>query len=67
MSEEEICSQFIRLLRLQRNDFINHLQVVHALIQLGRGEKALRYIEEVSKKIESVDESLYQYQEQAVK
>ncbi len=67
MSEEEICSQFIRLLRLQRNDFINHLQVVHALIQLGRSEKALRYIEEVSKKIESVDESLYQYHEQTVK
>jgi len=63
MSEEEICSQFIRLLRIQRNDFINHLQVVHALIQLGRGEKALRYIEEISKKIESVDESLYQYHE----
>ena len=57
MAEEEY-SQLIRLLRLQRHDFINHLQVIHALVQLGRSEKAIQYIEETSKKMEFLDESL---------
>ncbi|MBP2639713.1 MAG: hypothetical protein H6Q66_664 [Firmicutes bacterium] len=64
MAEEEVCSQLIRLLRLQRHDFINHLQVIHALVQLGRGEKALQYIEETSKKMELLDESLFRHKPQ---
>jgi sensor histidine kinase regulating citrate/malate metabolism len=65
MADEEVCSQLIRLLRMQRHDFINHLQVIHALVQLGRGEKALQYIEETSKKIELMDEALFRHKFQA--
>lgn len=64
MAEEEKCSQLIRLLRLQRHDFINHLQVIHALVQMGRGEKALQYIEETAKKMELLDESLFRHKSQ---
>ena len=44
MSEESI-----NLLKIQRHDFVNHLQVIHALIQLGRNEKAITYIEDLAK------------------
>ncbi|MEG6585740.1 Spo0B domain-containing protein [Dendrosporobacter sp. 1207_IL3150] len=48
-ANKEVCDELIRLLRVQRHDFINHIQVVHALLQLGRVEKALRYIEDIAK------------------
>lgn len=49
MAKVEVSDEIVRLLKLQRHDFINHLQVIHAMIQLGKAEKALRYIEELSK------------------
>jgi sensor histidine kinase regulating citrate/malate metabolism len=48
-----VCAELEKLLRAQRHDFINHIQVVHALLQLGRTEKAKAYLEELAK-----DESL---------
>lgn len=45
----ETCDEVIRLLRVQRHDFINHLQVIHGLLQLGRTERAVIYIEELAK------------------
>lgn len=47
-TEVTSCTEVIKLLRIQRHDFLNHLQVIHALIQLGRGEKALQYIEKLA-------------------
>ncbi len=44
-----MCEELERLLRAQRHDFINHLQVVHALLQLGRTEKAMAYLEDLAK------------------
>ena len=61
MAEQEVCTQLMQLLRLQRHDFINHLQVIHALLQLGRLEKALQYIEELSKGTELLDGPLSQH------
>lgn len=49
MENHELDAESINLLRIQRHDFINHLQVIHALLQLGRTEKALTYIEELAK------------------
>lgn len=46
---DAICEELERLLRAQRHDFINHIQVVHALLQLGRTEKALAYLEDLAK------------------
>lgn len=34
-------------IRAQRHDFMNHLQVVHSLIELGESPEALEYIERV--------------------
>ena len=49
MANNEVCSEVIRLLKIQRHDFVNHLQVIHAMLQLGRTEKALKYIEDLAK------------------
>lgn len=49
MANNEVCPELVRLLKVQRHDFINHLQVIHAMLQLGRAEKALKYIEDLAK------------------
>ena len=49
MKEHEVAAESVHLLKIQRHDFINHLQVIHTLLQLGRSEKAITYIEELSK------------------
>ena len=37
--------ELVRVTRAQRHDFVNHLQVVYALLKTGKTEKAQRYIE----------------------
>jgi len=39
--------EMINVLRTQRHDFQNHLQVIMGLVQLGRNEGAVSYIKEV--------------------
>lgn len=46
------------MLRAQRHDFINHLQVVHSLIQLDEQREAAQYIEQVYNDIRQVGEVL---------
>jgi sensor histidine kinase regulating citrate/malate metabolism len=64
-SEMEVCSELIRLLRVQRHDFINHMQVVHAMMQLGRTEKAMDYIENLAKDPNLITDSLHTHVTQA--
>ena len=45
-------------LRAQRHDFLNHLQVVYSLIEMGEHEEANRYIEQVYGDIQSVSRAL---------
>lgn len=45
---QEVCEEMIKILRRQRHDFINHIQVVHAYLQLGKIEKALAFLEELA-------------------
>ncbi len=47
-------STFNNTLRSQRHDFLNHLQVVYSLIEMGEYEEANDYIEQVYGKITSV-------------
>lgn len=47
--DNQVCEELLRLLRIQRHDFINHIQVIHAMLQLGRTEKAMKYIEDLAK------------------
>ena len=45
-------------MRAQRHDFMNHLQVVHSLIELGEHTEANAYIDKVYDQIEKVSSSL---------
>jgi sensor histidine kinase regulating citrate/malate metabolism len=45
-------------LRAQRHDFMNHLQVVHSLMELGKYNEANAYIEKVYDRIEKVNSIL---------
>ena len=45
-------------MRAQRHDFMNHLQVVHSLIELGEHSEANTYIDKVYDQIEKVSSSL---------
>ncbi len=64
MENHEVSTESVELLRIQRHDFINHLQVVHALLQLGRTEKALKYIEDLAKDASLISNAIKVYQEQ---
>ncbi|MEW8958727.1 MAG: Spo0B domain-containing protein [Moorella sp. (in: firmicutes)] len=44
--------EVISLLRWQRHDILNHLQVISGYIQLKKGERALRYLEQVVGELE---------------
>jgi sensor histidine kinase regulating citrate/malate metabolism len=64
MEDHEVCEETITLLRRQRHDFINHLQVIHAMLQMGRTEKTLIYIEELAKDPKLVSDVLKDHEEQ---
>lgn len=50
----ESATELNHKLRSQRHDFLNHLQVVYGLMELGDYAEACRYIEKVYKDIQSV-------------
>lgn len=58
---KEVCPELTRLLRVQRHDFINHAQVIHAFLQLGKTDRAMRYIEELCTDPELLCSSLDQH------
>lgn len=62
MAEQAGREETLRLLRLQRHDFINHIQIVRAFVQLGKTDKALRYIDDMVKSPEMSDDPLLFYQ-----
>ena len=64
MEHHEVDAESVNLLKIQRHDFVNHLQVIHALLQLGRTEKALTYIEELTKDSRLISNTLAIYEEQ---
>ena len=45
-------------LRAQRHDFLNHLQVVYSLIEMGEYQEANQYIEQVYGDIQAVSQAL---------
>jgi len=64
MEKHEVGEESVELLKIQRHDFVNHLQVIHALLQLGRIEKALTYIEELAKDSRLISDTLKIHEEQ---
>jgi len=67
MGNHEVNEEIMNVLTIQRHDFINHLQVIHALLQLGRTEKALIYIEELAKDSRLISDTLKIHEEQCAK
>ena len=65
MEKHEVSEESVNLLKIQRHDFVNHLQVIHALIQLGRTEKALLYIEDFAKDSKWISDTLDIHKEQS--
>lgn len=63
-AEREVCDELVKLLRGQRHDFLNHLQIVHAMLQLGRREKAMTYIENLAKDPSLVDDQIRMHKKQ---
>lgn len=61
MNEDKICDEIVRLLRIQRHDFINHLQVLHAFLEMGKTERAMSYMEDLAKDTNAVPELLQQH------
>ncbi len=49
MGNEQVCDELMRLLRVQRHDFINHIQVIHTMLQMGKIDRTLTYIENLAK------------------
>ena len=64
MENNEVSAEIINVLKIQRHDFVNHLQVIHALLQLGRTEKALIYIEDLAKDSRLISDTLKIHEEQ---
>ena len=65
MENNGVCEEAITMLRKQRHDFMNHLQVVHAMLQMGRTEKALLYIEELAKDPKLISDVLDDHKKQS--
>ena len=49
MENDPVCKELVRLLRVQRHDFINHLQIVHAMMELKKFDQAMQYIEDLAR------------------
>lgn len=54
----EHLNELVRVIRIQRHDFVNHLQVVYALMKTGKTEKAQQYIEELCQHVRITGEIL---------
>jgi len=47
-SHEVLTRELLSAIRAQRHEFLNHLQVIMGLVQLGKKEEAVAYIKEIS-------------------
>lgn len=47
-SPEALTGELLSVIRAQRHEFLNHLQVIMGLVQLGKREEAVAYIKEIS-------------------
>ena len=55
---EKLSLETLKLLKRQRHDFLNHLQIIHSLIILDKSPRALEYIEEVAKNSNWLEKSI---------
>jgi two-component system sensor histidine kinase AgrC len=55
----EHLNEMVRVIRTQRHDFINHLQVVYALMNTKKLERAQQYIEELCQTVHIPCEALH--------
>lgn len=50
--------ELIKVIRVQRHDFVNHLQSVYALLKIGQVQKAQNYIEDLYNDVKLTSEML---------
>lgn len=62
LPKQTVCEETIHLLHRQRHDFLNHIQVVYAYLQLGKVEKALTYLDGVIVNKDSIDQLIAEYE-----
>jgi len=43
--------ELLEVLRVQRHDFMNHLQIISGMIQLNKTDRAFRYIQELAREM----------------
>lgn len=49
----EDLTRALALLREQRHSFMNHLQVIHGWLQLGKADRAIQYIDRAAARMEA--------------
>lgn len=54
MDSRELHEEVLQLLKVQRHDFMNHLQVIYTMVQLGKTDQALSYITKLSRNPEAL-------------
>jgi len=54
----------VKILRRERHDFLNHLQILRGFLQLGKYEKVIEYIDRVSESIHHLQEYFRLFDEQ---
>ncbi len=55
MESYDITSELNNTLREQRHDFLNHIQIIHGLIEMDNHKDAAEYMEEIYNEIQSVN------------
>lgn len=58
MDNSPVCPELLRLLRIQRHDFINHIQVVHAMLELKKNDQAMQYLKDLARDDSLISDTL---------
>ncbi len=55
LKNQVVCDEIVLALRKQQHDFINHIQVIQAYLQIGKLDRALRYLDGIAHDVGAVD------------
>lgn len=48
LENQIVCEKITVALRKQQHDFINHIQVIQAYLQIGKVDRALQYLDRIA-------------------
>lgn len=55
LKNQVVCDEIVLALRKQQHDFINHIQVIQAYLQIGKVDRALRYLDGIAHDVGAVE------------